>query len=809
MSDSHVLLQQYAENQDERAFAELVAQYLDVVYSTALRRCGGDRTLAQDVTQTVFIDFARKARSLQKYAALGGWLYRHTCFTASKLLRSERRRTGREQEAFAMQSINDAEDEEAWRAMYPLLDEGLEGLNERDRDAVVMRFFERHPFRTVGAALNTTEDAARVRVDRALEKLRVFFFRRGVTLSVAALSSVLLERAVEAAPAGLSTSMSATVMAKAGTTTTLALLKATLYANLKTVGIAIGVLLTGAGVVTSLVIRNRSQTTARQAAGPLAPLADNQPDNSVPRLANNHFANRAILGTPGRIARTNNRADTEGDERIQSGLTRWGATLWWKWTAPASGPVVIDTIGSSYDTFLAIYTGTKLNALTVVTENDNASEVGVGVSVVTFNAQRGREYEIQVGGVYTGGGGGTPVRGTVQLNLAMPPLAAISSPLAGRTFAEGNNIVVNTTASSISGVIGKVSLYRGSTLLGSVSNAPYNFTVSNPPPGTNSFYTVATDSIGQVATSAVVRVLVANVGITITSPSDDEIFLNTKRIAISAFPMLTTGSITNVSFFVDEQFIAQDTTAPFKVAWSSVTSGAHRFTARALDDSGNTYNATPVNIGVARSFFPTGSVWKYLDDGSDQGTNWRTANFDDTSWKSGLAELGYGDGNEATRVEDNATPGFNARDTEHYITTYFRRSFVATDIASYASLLMNVKRDDGAVVYLNGREAARFNMNTGVINHLTLARNAGDDGKTFVPATVPASFLVDGTNVVAVEIHQATADSTDISFEMDLAGVPIVSHERTRNVARVENWRADQGIDQMSSIRGQRQNRYE
>ena len=125
-------------------------------------------------------------------------------------------------------------------------------------------------------------------------------------------------------------------------------------------------------------------------------------------------------------------------------------------------------------------------------------------------------------------------------------------------------------------------------------------------------------------------------------------------------------------------------------------------------------------------------------------------------------------------MEDNARPGFNGNDTEHYITTYFRRAFAVTNRASYSHLLMNVKRDDGAVVYLNGDEAARFNMNTGEVNHLTLARNGGDDGKIFIAATVPAALLVEGTNVVAVEIHQATADSTDISFEMGLSGIPVV-----------------------------------
>jgi hypothetical protein len=452
--------------------------------------------------------------------------------------------------------------------------------------------------------------------------------------------------------------------------------------------------------------------------------------------------------------------------------------LWWKWTAPVSGPVTIDTSGSSFDTFLAVYRGKAVNALTLIAENDNASEVGVGESVVTFNARQGREYEIQVGGVYTGGGGGTPTLGTVQLNLVMPPSVSITSPLSDNTFVIGSNIVVNATAVSIAGPVTNVSLYRGSTLVGSASATPFTLSVSNAPAGTNLFYAVATDNTGQNGTSAVVRVLAANVGITITSPSDGAVFQNTNAITISAFPMLRAGSITNASFFVDGQLIRKEGIASLDAVWRSVTSGSHRLTARAVDNLGNVYDARPVYIAVARTFFPAGSVWKYLDDGSDQGTNWYTANFDDSSWKGGSGELGYGDGDEATRVEDNPTPGFSGADTEHYVTTYFRHTFVVTNAASYDNLLMNVKRDDGAVVYLNGREAARFNMNTGPVNFLTLARNASEDGKTFFAASVPASFLVEGSNVVAVEIHQATADSTDISFEMDLFGVPVISRDQ-------------------------------
>lgn len=493
-------------------------------------------------------------------------------------------------------------------------------------------------------------------------------------------------------------------------------------------------------------------------------------------LANNNFANRILIsGAPAHVTGANAGATLESGEPFQSGFLRWGETLWWKWTAPAFiDTVTIDTIGSDFNTFLGVYTGPTVSTLTVVAQNDNASLVGVGASSVTFTPQFGTEYQIQVGGIFTGGGGGIPTVGNIQLNVTLWPSVTINSPSSGTVLPAGGNISVSTSASTTSGgTITNVSLYRGTTLLASAVNSSFNnFTVSNAPPGTNAFYAVATDNRGQIGTSAVTRVLVANAGLTITAPANDSFFQNTNSMTISVFPRATANAITNIRFFVDGQLIGQDSTSPFSLVWNSVTTGPHRLTANGLDASGNIYYANPVDISVARNFFPSHSVWKYLDKGSDQGTNWFGLNFDDSAWTNGAAEFGYGDGDEATRVEDNPMPGYNASDSDRYITTYFRRAFVVTNAASYSSLLLNVKSDDGAVVYLNGLEAARFNINTGLVTFLTPARFAGDDGSTFVPTTVPASFLREGSNLIAVEIHQSTADSTDLSFDMDLAGVP-------------------------------------
>jgi hypothetical protein len=162
---------------------------------------------------------------------------------------------------------------------------------------------------------------------------------------------------------------------------------------------------------------------------------------------------------------------------------------------------------------------------------------------------------------------------------------------------------------------------------------------------------------------------------------------------------------------------------------------------------------------------PAGATWKYLDNGSNQGTAWRDASFVDSTWASGPAQLGYGDGDEATVVS------FGPNSSAKYITTYFRHAFNVTNPAAFTSLNLQLKRDDGAVVYLNGTEVYRSNMPTGTISYTTPASAAAsDDGGTWLSASLSSSLLVSGANVLAVEIHQSSGTSSDISFDLLLSG---------------------------------------
>lgn len=159
----------------------------------------------------------------------------------------------------------------------------------------------------------------------------------------------------------------------------------------------------------------------------------------------------------------------------------------------------------------------------------------------------------------------------------------------------------------------------------------------------------------------------------------------------------------------------------------------------------------------------SGSSWKYLANGSNQGIAWRATTINETGWSQGNAQLGYGDGDEATVV------GYGSSSSNKYITTYFRKTFNVINASSFLNYTLKVKRDDGVAVYVNGTEVYRNNLAAGA-GYTTLATLASDDGGTFQTATLPANTFITGSNTIAVEIHQNAANSSDISFALELIG---------------------------------------
>ena len=307
MQDDQRLLRQYGAEGSEAAFETLVARYVNLVYATALRRLDGDAHLAQDAAQLVFTDLARKARSLPPGVVLAGWLHWATRYASTQLLRAERRRRARERQAIALETLK-PESTPDWGQIRPWLDEALDGLNRKDRDAVLLRVVEGCSLAEVGAGLGSSEEAARKRVDRALEKLRARLVRRGVPASATALAAAISAHALPPAPAGLAATLGNASLAgaAAGGGTSLTVLTLLTMTKIKA-GLAGSILLVGL-TASLLVQRHQSQALARLRGEHQALLArqtEQQTELDGLRVENQRLAKL--------------RADTEELERLRRG----------------------------------------------------------------------------------------------------------------------------------------------------------------------------------------------------------------------------------------------------------------------------------------------------------------------------------------------------------------------------------------------------------------------------------------------------------------------------------------------------------
>src|SRR5882724_3717528 len=255
--DDTALLREYVARDSGEAFAEIVARHVSKVYSVALRHTGNPHS-AEEITQAVFVILARKSPHLSRRVILSGWLYQTARLTAVTFLRSEIRRARREQESHMQTSLNKNETE-TWTQIAPLLDAAMAGLNETDRAAVVLRFFDGKSMGEVGAALGANEDAAKKRVNRALEKLRKFFTKHGVSSTTAILAGTITANSVQAAPVALAKSVTAVAIAKgaAASGSTLTLIKGALkimaWTKAKTVIVTGAVVLFAIGTTTVTV----------------------------------------------------------------------------------------------------------------------------------------------------------------------------------------------------------------------------------------------------------------------------------------------------------------------------------------------------------------------------------------------------------------------------------------------------------------------------------------------------------------------------------------------------------------------------
>src|SRR5579872_101849 len=347
MVEDKQLIAQYAAERAEAPFAELVRRHLNLVYATALRHVNGDKDLAEDIAQTVFSDLARKANQLTRNTSVAGWLYTSARFAAANAVRSEARRRVREETANAMID-RDTNSDEASIELRFLVDDALDQLSQTDREAILLRYFESFDFAAVGEALGTTQNAARMRVERSLEKLRAILEKRGLTTTSAALAATFSEWAAKATPAELPRILVASAMSQAANSGTAMSPLAKLWTaiNSKVVGAAaMFAVFAGAIYVVQdaarhklgsapLAPRSLNNSTTAGGAGTTPALVRPTGDaHALQKLLERHDARvRAEREHRAEVARTNwDKATKEFDDWIKAsdgtGVQRFGAKI--------------------------------------------------------------------------------------------------------------------------------------------------------------------------------------------------------------------------------------------------------------------------------------------------------------------------------------------------------------------------------------------------------------------------------------------------------------------------------------------------
>jgi hypothetical protein len=355
-----------------------------------------------------------------------------------------------------------------------------------------------------------------------------------------------------------------------------------------------------------------------------------------------------------------------------------------------------------------------------------------------------------------------------------PPVITLAAPTNGAFFTEGKSVPLTVSAIYIESVLTNVEFFVDGTSVGQSPTAPFTGTWSNTVPGVYGLSVRGTDNFGAITNSVTNYVLINQRPMaSISFPTNVSVFAPSPTVNVVATGSDTDGSVTQLNIFAGTRLIGGSNSDAITLLWSNGSSGTYSLVAEAIDNRGGTGRSAAVTVMIARpALLPSNgsqvlvadsSLWRYSETETNIPTGWRTLSFDDSQWRVVPAEVGFGDGDEVGLVG-----------TMRPITAYFRQKFYVTNRAAFSTLTVSLLRDDGGVVYLNDREVFRSNMPVGPVIHTTVAATTtgGTAERTFFSTNCGATNLIDGWNIVAVEIHQTAANNADMSFDFRLLGQP-------------------------------------
>ena len=332
-------------------------------------------------------------------------------------------------------------------------------------------------------------------------------------------------------------------------------------------------------------------------------------------------------------------------------------------------------------------------------------------------------------------------------------------------------MTISVSASDSGGAVALVELLADDVKLSQWTATSSNYVWLGASAGTHTLRARVTDNLGAIAATTNVHVTVVTPPpvVAITAPTNGAVLVSGTTVVLSATALSGGGNAASVSYFVDGNLLGS-IGPPFTLPWLADSSGYRTVSAMAHDAQGQSSTLASVTVFVQAvsanpELIPSGSVWRYLDSGVDQGAGWIQPSFIDAGWSNGPAKFGFNNNGNSSIA---TVLSYGSDSANKYPAYYFRRSFVVPALNGMTNLLLEVQRDDGVALYLNGVDLYRDNLPTGALAYSQLATNASDQGNTWLATTLPLTGLLPGTNLLTAEVHQSSLSSSDIAFDLRL-----------------------------------------